>query len=604
VLSAGSPAPSPATAGQQILVRSDGTIAFFDPPTISAAAWGVKPSATATVNMAGIASAIAALPLGPDGVSRLGTVDLPTGILNVSSFARADTGCTYTAGSATILDSHITALDQGGFVLDMANQADNGAVILTVNPGVSFTINRPIVSSGTTLTVVRPAIQGATAMTLRGRGRKGGITNVYSAGGHCTLIQDNGNGVTIAGPNGVDGAANSAWQFTIEHLSCNGPGNTTGNASSNNIYGFYCTNLAALFMTQCDFEFHGRWGVFLDQNTPVAGVLRDMLIQYNGTAAATIPTGGLWVSVNEPNEVHAVKVRCLYNFGWGAQLAGNQQCDSCVFGATFMSAYVDGTHTLLTSGFGAVIAGGSDAPVILNNVEWQDNAGQAVFYVMGGANLHITGGGGYGDNVQPYAIIMENGLQSSLTIDGVAIHGHTTADVYFIGLHTSPSNPPRFSWRNCYTLDPLWATFQGGVNPDLPASAAQAAVGTYSLLMGDGPNWTNLTLATSVVSRGTPAAPTPQAMVDPFGNVRLRGCLTGTSIGAGGLLATIPATDSQGNKLRPAYEIDLGAIYSQAAPYAQGIVIAANGQITVGPGGALGASNWVSLDGVSFNTSA
>lgn len=415
-----------------------------------------------------IQAAIDAIPLGPDGISRPGIVEIGGGTFNVTSYSRVDTGCTVNNGSNVILDPNITAQDLGAAIDGLPTGWGTGVYITEVTPGVSFKISSNWAignSTNQSLRILRSPIKMRPGITLRGRGRFGHTRNVtYGTPSYATLIKDNGSGVTILGYFGPDADQHASWQNRIVDLSCNGPGNQagSGNAAAQNLRGFYVINESAVFFERCDFQFHGQWGICMDSNSAVAGAMRDVNIQYNGYTAATVETGGLYLNQSTPQEFELDNVRAGHNFGINAKIPGETQCNKCVFWGAELTAYVPPADSP-PSGTGCVIWGGPLAPVVMINTEWQDSAATD-FWVAADTTLQMIGGGG--STNAPYAITLAD-YTARVDLKGTKFQAQNPGQplTAAIGLAGGATGRPRISWDNCICQQPGVPLFYNATGP-------------------------------------------------------------------------------------------------------------------------------------------
>jgi hypothetical protein len=404
-----------------------------------------------------IPAAIASLPLGADATTPIGTVELGAGTFAVSSYSRTDT-VGVTNGSTTVTDASITSQDVGAYVINPSWFAA-GAYIVSVNPGVSFVLSHAPTNTGSpTATIHRPAIKLPANVTLRGQGASGIKDSAidWSNLQAVTKIQDNGTGITIAIK---PGTANdpTAVRSTIERMA------VWGNAS--NVAGIWSANLFQSRIQEVDCAYHGVAGIAVSGNWE-GGVFEDLLLTYNGSATATIITGGFVNWGNSPTAMAFRNIFFLHNYGFGAWVGHNGAAFyDCTFGDIDTSLY-GGAQT----GVHVNAQGGDLGCVAFDNCEFDITAGPQHVTLQGPAlfkSCLFQGG-----SVSAYAIKLEAGAAPVVVI-GCVFYGHSTASIYC----NSGVYP---AWLGCTSTDPKFIT----PSPDVAASAAPGVGASSAVNIG------------------------------------------------------------------------------------------------------------------------
>jgi len=327
--------------------------------------YGAKGDGT-TDDTTAIQTALSAL----TNTSTSGSLYFPTGTYKVSSSARKDTSVS--VSGVTFTDSSCVAADVGSYVV---GAGINGRVpqILTVKPGVSFTVDIAPAGSPTTIYVVKPAIVLPEGVALIGAGATYTSNGFGSGNASSSKILDGGTGITclIRGNGAANGNASS--RYKIQDLSIWGNNNST-------LYGVYVGNMAwFLTVENCDISFHGTAGVALDGNMN-SDDFRNTIFYGNGTVGATGYTGGVLTNIfwNQPSE--AVNFyNCFFNSNYGFGVANAQGSGSYavhLFGC-------QANNTLATS---------------------LSNSG-ASFYIATVANGNATIHGGWSESAALYDVI-------------------------------------------------------------------------------------------------------------------------------------------------------------------------------------------------------
>ncbi len=360
-----------------------------------------------------IDAAISALPLGADGETPNGVVEVGYGIWKGKSYGRVDK--VTLQGTAVVLDPSITAEDLGAYVLSEGGHINEFAKIEAVVPGVAFTMNHTTTSIvAEEVLILRPYVNLPVGVELRGRGRMNGLKSGESAN-YPTGIEDSGTGVTIIGWSGTGPSYKppenvSYTRQVIEDLTL------IGNAS--NIAGYGVANTWGLHIRGVTAKNHGRWGMWIGENSSVCGGIQDVECRSNGTEAATVATGGLYCAP-QPNEFSLYNIRCHENYGNGAQLTG-VQCFGCTFSHTLKSKVAGAT------GYGVTYtqnAAGNGTGSLYGC--WLE--GNATAEIQGGLGaLLVSGCFLQGDKIGEYGIQAGKG---QVTIQGGRIQNHTKAAV-------------------------------------------------------------------------------------------------------------------------------------------------------------------------------
>jgi len=301
---------------------------WFDP---TAPLFGA--STASTNNNAAIAATMAAAVTAGGGI-----VLFPDGVFKVVSSARTDAVTYGGGGSLTVTDASCVAGDVGSYCLGVGINGKE-PIILTVNPGVSFTVDVAPIGVPTSLTLVKPAIVLPPRVTIVGAGSSAGNTVNWNSGAPSSQILDTGTGVTCLVRGSVSGTY--VFPYSMQDIAIIG--------QNTNLYGLYMGNFTAFLTAErCHFGHHGVAGVAMDANVN-SNNFTDCRFFTNGTVGATIITGGVllhpyWVQASAACNFFT----CFFddNYGFGITDGGvgavGVNLYGCQFNTTRATAYVGG----------------------------------------------------------------------------------------------------------------------------------------------------------------------------------------------------------------------------------------------------------------------
>lgn len=350
------------------------------------------PSGVVATDTANIQSALAAA-----AAAGGGEVQLQSGIYQVKSSLRADTGCTYTSSSQTWSDASITAADLGKYVL-AGQQQNRVAQIRSVVAGTSFKTDAVPGSNITaeTFNIVQPAFVLPEGVQLRGRGSvyTTGPSGNFASGtaNSTTQIVDTGTGVTclIRGAGTAGAGTTQAARYQLQQLSIWGlTSGTPGTNYGSTFCGVYVGNQANwLTVDNCDFQFHGTAALMTDANMNALDI-RDCGFSNNGTPTTTTPGGGIVVGFfNNTASCGCNVYNCYFDGNYGAGIsfyisgqgtgAYGVNCIGCQFigtQASDWSTYTGYGAVVQTGGFGATAFFGCWFESNVNGGLWVDGSG-------------------------------------------------------------------------------------------------------------------------------------------------------------------------------------------------------------------------------------
>jgi hypothetical protein len=288
---------------------------------------------------------------------------------------------------------------------------------------------------------------------LRGRGRMNGLTSGDSSN-YPTQILDNGTGVTILAPMGSGpgktGTSVSTVGCSLTDIS------VIGNAS--NAQGFYAINLWSIVIRGCEFRGHGQWGIYLESNSPVHGILEDSECRENGTVGAVVATGGLYISQN-PNIFTIQNFRSMFNYGFAVYSGMGCSLVGCELQYTRATSFANSGGGLFTTG------GAGNGTTDIAHCWFEGNASYDIG--TGSPTLTVTSCMFQGGSTTPYAIGVGADTQQ-IIIDGCYSQGHTTAMVKL----TASGSPGSFAWRASVSTDPLFVKSFSGTGSDIAVAVA------------------------------------------------------------------------------------------------------------------------------------
>jgi hypothetical protein len=345
-----------------------------------------------------------------------GTVYLPPGTYLVSSTGRLDT---VSCNGTTITDSSCTNSDIGAYCL---GAGINGRVpqIVSVNPGVSFTVDVAPNAVPTSFYIIQPALLIPPNVQLVGAGMSYTLDNINGVNPSTTKILDSGTGVTCFIRGGGSSAHYSQSTYALKDLSIWGE-ETGSNAST--LYGVFIGNMA-WFVTieKCNISNHGTAGLALDGNMNSNNIV-DCIFNSNGMSNATSFSGGVITTPFYAAPSAAVNFyNCFFNANRGFGICNGQSQNGSYGVNLYGCQFNNTTATSFTNS-------GTSASL------WTQTSGQA--YVQGTwfesaatRDLILTGAvlveSCHFYSSTPYAVLINGG---NPTIVGCYSQNHTTATV-------------------------------------------------------------------------------------------------------------------------------------------------------------------------------
>lgn len=258
-----------------------------------------------------------------------GTIFFPQGTYTVSSTRRV--GTITSVSGTTFYDTSAASSDVGSYVLGQNIQVRTPKII-SVNPGVSFTVDKAPAATPTVVHIVKPAFVLPEAVSIVGCGSTY-TTDGFGVGNPATSkILDKGNGVTCLVVGNGDGTGNASSRYAIKDLAIWGNNNST-------FCGVYVGNMAwFLEMENCDISHHGTAGMVLDANVNSHDI-RNTSFLANGTSTATSVTGGVITQLfwSQPSAA-ANFYNCFFNQNRGWGITGGSPDGAfgvCLFGCQF-----------------------------------------------------------------------------------------------------------------------------------------------------------------------------------------------------------------------------------------------------------------------------
>lgn len=512
-------------------------------------------SAKATI--AGALSALGWDVSTPTVLGKPGKIQVLYGTWGLTSYERQDTGCGLTNGSVTVTDASITTADVGALV----SGSNIAGIVLAVNPGVSFTCSTPAnATTSETLTIDRPGVIVPPGVEMEGLGSSASsgmqttdtapdgtynFVNMFSA----SMVQDSGNGITVAGWRG-NGEASTAVKGAIRNISVYGnatrrvdtvntnstttvtdPSITSADVGSlvsgsgipggayvssvtpgvsfvmsvaatstvtglsltllrpsTNVCGVYSGQIWQFDVDGCDISYHGTWGVHLGGNS-VNCPITNCLIGFNGSPAATVSTGGIYQGGYSASGVKIDECAILYNCGYGVFL----NAGGAILNTSFAQTYKTPSTVFSQSGINAVVSGSYDGTSVIDNCWLEAAYGVAEVFVQAGP-VKVSNSMFQGASITHYGVWGSG----NVNVDSCIFQGHTIGSVWVPGTAVA-------SWNNCLSDDP-W--FMAGVSfgsITIPVSAAPGRgtwgapglvttpVAATSVALASGTPWQNTT---------------------------------------------------------------------------------------------------------------
>lgn len=400
-----------------------------------------------TNDQAAIQAAIAALP------TNGGIVFFPSGTYKVSSTKRVDA---VSVSGTTVTDASCIAGDVGSYCIGVGV---NGRIpkILTVNPGVSFTIDFALGGAPTSLTIVSPGLVLPENVQIWGEGAAY-TNNGFGAGNaSASKILDFGTGITILTRGGGAVTGNAASRYKLKDISVWSNANTT-------LYGVYIANMAWFFSAEnCDFSYHGVAGVAIDGNMNTDDFTNCNFLG-NGTVGAAGFTGGVLTNVTWDQPSAGVNFyNCFFNANYGFGLANAQGNGS--YGIHLYGCQQNNTIASAKVGSGVSL--------------WLANVGNGQSSIYGGWSESAA----LYDIITNGPVVVEAFRLYSSTAYGWDVFGNAVAIGCWFANHSTSSvkieSGGNISWMDLNISDPFFSS-------GLPANSVMFGMGSSNAIAGAG----------------------------------------------------------------------------------------------------------------------